>query len=521
MCDQPETAPSGISAAPPGPPSGLQQMLQDSTLYLIGNVASRLVGFAMIPFYARLLSAEEYGVLNLLELATTIVALTFGLQSLGQSMTRVHADQGDRDGRLTTVSTALIGTVALAGSVAVLAAVFASPISVAVSLPGQAALLRMAFLAMFFSSIGEVALVYQRMRNRARFYLVYSMVTLVGTVSLNMVFIGGLRLGVWGFVVSKLLVTGAGTLFLLARTLREVGVAWSGGMARALAKFGAPLIVSGGSYFAIHFSDRLFLAHVSRAEVGVYSLAYNFAFLLSILVGDSFNKSWNVSLYGLASGTGWQLRFVQVGRWLIFVLGTGSVGISLFGRDLLTVMVPSSYYPPLLMLPVLVFAYFLREVGDFFNSMLLIGIGSGLVGRIAMGAAALNLVLNALLIAPLGIWGAAWATLATWSVYCAVCWMFAWRVHAVAMRPWPLAGMLGLSVACLWARWAAAPDPALARLSLDGGLFAVFLGSAVLLYLHRSERREAWRIVVRAAYTAGAGLGSLLGQHERAANLLK
>ncbi len=485
------------------------RLLQDSTLYLAGNIAFKVVGFVMIPFYARHLSTEEYGVLNLLELATTVVALAFGLQSMAAAMTRVYNDHQGQAARNTTVSTALQGSILLAGGVAVLAGVFAGPIGMAVSLPGQAALLRWAFAAMFFSTLGEIVLTYERMRARARFFLGYSMVSLVVTLSLNIFFIGTLNRGVFGFVASKLIVTSFGSIYLVWRTMREVGFSWDGAIARALARFAAPLIASGVSYFAIHFSDRLFLAHVSRAQVGVYSLAYTFAFLLSVLIGDSFSKSWGVSFYDIASGDGWQARFVQVGRWLILVLGTGAIGISLFGRDVLTVMVPPSYFPPLMILPVLTFGYFLREVGDFFNSMLLIGIGSGLVGRIAVAGAVFNLVCNALLIPRFGIWGAAWATFATWAAYCVVCWVAAWRVHRVPMGPGALGGLLALAAAGMGLRAVLAPDGAVARLALDCACFALFLAAAWLVYLRRDERRDvvglARRLAAPAMALAGRG----------------
>jgi O-antigen/teichoic acid export membrane protein len=474
---------------------GMKLLLRDSSVYLIANVAQKIIAFVMIPFYASYLSADQYGVLNLLELATTIVAIGFGLQALGQALTRIYHEQTEEPARHAVVSTAVLGTIALAGVIALLAGMAAGPIADLVSLPGQAGLLRLAFAAMFTASITEVALVYERMQNRARFYLIYSMVTLVAALSLNIVLIGVLHLGVWGFVVSKLVVTSTGSVYLVGRILREVGKAWRASIARSLARFAGPLVLSGACYFAIHFSDRLFLAHISRAEVGVYSLAYNFAFLLSILIGDSFSKSWSVSFYGLSSGEGWQGRFVEVGRWLIFVLGTSAIGISLFGRDVLTLMVPGSYYPPMLLLPVLVFGYFLREVGDFFNSMLLIGIGSGLVGRIALAGAVLNMALNAALIPHFGIWGAAWATFGTWAAYCAVAWVFAWRTHGVAMAPWPLAVMLGLSGLILWLQAVLAPGAAVLRLASDCGLFAVFMGLACMFYLSGGERTQILALV--------------------------
>ena len=181
-------------------------------------------------------------------------------------------------------------------------------------------LLRAGFVAMVFGTIAEVVLVYHRILDRARFFLAYSMITLIATVGLNIWFIGFLNLGVWGFVSSKLdrVRRQAASVPAWRMRFREVGVAWVGRHARAMAIFGAPLVLSSIGYYAIHFSDRLFLAHISKADVGIYSMAYNFAFLLSVLVGDSFSKTWDVSFYSFAENAGWQARFVRIGTWLFY-----------------------------------------------------------------------------------------------------------------------------------------------------------------------------------------------------------
>jgi O-antigen/teichoic acid export membrane protein len=358
---------------------------------------------------------------------------------------------------------------------------------------------------MVFGTLAEVALVYQRMRERARFFLAYSMLSLFATLGLNIWFIGALHFGVWGFVSSKLVVTGIGGVFLLCVVFAEVGVAWRLSHARALATFGAPLVLSSAAYFSIHFSDRLFLAHVSKAQVGVYQLAYNFAFLLSILVGDSFGKSWDVTFYSYAEDEGWQGRFVRIGAWLIFVLGAGAVGISLFGQDVLQVIVPASYLPPLLMLPVLVFGYFFREIGDFFRNILLIDLGSGLVGRIALAGAGLNIGLNILLIPRYGIWGAAAATFGTWVAYCAMCWVAARRAHDVPFRLWPLARLLVLCAGVVGLQSVFHPDGRFARLAADAGWFGLFLLASAVIYLGAAQRREGVALLVR-------GAGRVLGR---------
>ena len=488
-----------VSIIPDAEPPPVQSLVRNSTLYLAGNLAAKAIGFVMIPFYARYLTTEEYGAANLIELAITLVSISFGIQSFGPALTRIANDQPDAATRRATMSTTLICTAVLSGVVALLAAAAAGPIAEAINLGAKVGILRMAFAAMFFSSIIEIVLIYERMQNRVRFYLTYTTSVLVISLTMNILLIGAARLGVEGFVLSKLIVSCSCSIFLGVRTIRSVGLVWRGDLARALVRFGGPLIVSAACYFAIHFSDRLFLAHVSRAEVGVYALAYNFAFLISTIFGDSFNKVWGVSFYSLASGTGWQDRFVQVGRWLIIVLGAGAIGISLLGRDCLVLMVPASYDPPALLLPLLVFGYFIREVGDFFNSMLLIGAGSGNVGRIAAVMAVLNLALNAALIPGYGIWGAAWATFGTWAAYCAVCWAGAWRQHRVSLHPWPLAFILLLSGTCLWGRALIPLHNHVAALALDCVLFAAFLATAWAGYLRQGERAEIVRLASRLA----------------------
>ncbi len=479
-----------VSIIPDAEQAAPQSLIRNSTLYFAGNVAAKAIGFVMIPFYARYLSTEEYGAANLIELAITLVSISFGIQSFGQSLTRVANDHPDAAGQRATMSTTLICTIVLSAVVSLLAIAAAGPIASAINLGAKVGVLRLAFAAMFFSSITEIVLIYERMQNRVRFYLTYTTVVLVITLTLNILLIGVWHLGVAGFVLSKLVSASGGSVYLTVRTVRGIGSVWRTDLARALARFGAPLVVSAACYFAIHFSDRLFLAHVSTAEVGVYALAYNFAFLINTILGDSFNKVWGVSFYSLASGEGWQDRFAQVGRWLVLVLGAGAVGISLFGRDVLVLMVPASYDPPALLLPVLVFGYYIREVGDFFNSMLLIGAGSGNVGRIAAASAVLNLALNAALIPSYGIWGAAWATFGTWAAYCAVCWAGAWRQHRVSMNPWPLTFILLLSCACLWIQSHASFQGRIAGLAFDCALFAAFLAVSWVLYLRPGERAE-------------------------------
>ncbi len=170
----------GAQAVPqPEPRTSLGRVLRHSTLYAFGNIAGRAVTFLAIPVYSRFLSPAEYGLIELVELSTQTVAIAFGLQAVGAALARLYHDQASEAAKNSVVSTALIGTAALSAVVTAAGVAGAGAISRAVfHTDAWATLLQAAFVAMCFASVVEVALVYERMRDNARFYLAYSLVTL-------------------------------------------------------------------------------------------------------------------------------------------------------------------------------------------------------------------------------------------------------------------------------------------------------------------------------------------------------
>lgn len=472
-------------------------MFQDSSLYFVGNVAGRVVGFLAIPFYSRFLTVTEYGLLELIELSTQTIAIVFGLQAIGAALSRLFHDQKSAEAERAVVSTALIGTGVLSAAVAGVAVAYAGSLSVALFKTEQwTGLLQAAFVAMFFGNMVEVVMVYERIRNNARFFVAYSLITLTVSLGLNIVFIGFMHAGVWGFVSSKLIVTVLACGVLFVRMRRDVGWRWRGSLVPGLVRFGAPLIVSSLSYFAIHFSDRFFLKDaVSLADLGRYGLAYRFAILVSALVGDSFDKSWGVTLYRHVGQPGWRERFAQVGAGFTYVLFVTGLAIALFSPELLRVMVPPDFMPPPFLMPIIIASYLAREIGDFFRSLLLINKRAVLVGNIALAGAGLNLVANWVLIPRYGVYGAAWATLLTWAAYMLVCWVVANREHRLPMPVW---AYLRLAVLVTLVYGVAAETRVEALVPqglLDGVWTLVFAAAAFWVFPPAAERRMLLRFL--------------------------
>jgi len=146
-----------------------------------------------------------------------------------------------------------------------------------------------------------------------------------------------------------------------------------------------------------------------------------------------------------------------------------------------------------LLVPILVLAYVLRDVADFFRGLLLINKRAVWVGKIALAAALLNLLFNVLLIPAYGTHGAACATLLTWSAYLVVCWIVADREHKLPIRLAPYGRLLILTVVVYAAAAFFRAASLLLQAVLDGVWITLFVGIAALLFFPRSELQSMVR----------------------------
>ena len=90
----------------------IKQVMKDSVLYGIGNVAVKLVGFILIPLYtdAEYFSTADYGLMGLLEVTSQILIAVMGL-SLYSGLIRWYWDAEYRDKQKTIFFTTLLFTI--------------------------------------------------------------------------------------------------------------------------------------------------------------------------------------------------------------------------------------------------------------------------------------------------------------------------------------------------------------------------------------------------------------------------
>jgi O-antigen/teichoic acid export membrane protein len=394
-------------------------------------------------------------VIEIVELLAGVMIVVVGVPMFVDSITRIYFDYSDAEDRRRVISTGLMFTILLS-SILILAGAVGGRLAsqTLFHTADYASLIAWTFTSVLLSNVSEVGLAYQRIRRRAAFVAVYSCAQFALAAGLNIYFLAFAKKGIWGFVLSKFISLGVGAAVILVRTIRETGFGFSLECAKRMVRFGRSLILTSVGFFLINFSDRGFLNHFrTTADVGIYALAYKFGFIISYLVGNPFKSVWEVNVFEDMQSPLWKHQAADMARVLFLSLAGVALSLSVFATPIIRMVAAPAYASAAGLIPILTFAYALREVGDFFGSILFINKRMVRYASAVLLSAGFNLALEWLLIRSWGATGAAWATFLTWVAYTAGCWIMAQREHHLPLEK---RGFALLAVICVLATSAAA-----------------------------------------------------------------
>lgn len=342
-------------------PFRMSRIGKHTLIYGIGVLATKAVSFVMLPIYTRYLTPADYGVMQLVEMTLDVVAILAGAQLAIGIFRYYHKAESDaeRDAVVSTSFTVLAISYAVIG----LATFFAAPWLTALVFDSDdyTDLIRLAAMGLAASGLSIAPLTYFRAREQSRLFVGAQLARVALQVVLNLLFLVHLEMGVRGIFIANLIAgaaVGAGLAVMLVST---VGLHFSRSATRDLLRYGVPLIGTQLATFAVTFGDRYFLqAAADTTEVGLYSLAYQFGFLLAAVGYLPFEMVWQPVRFEIAKRTDRDEVYAKGFTYLNLMLITMAVGFALFVEDVLYVMATPAFYPAAQFVPLILIAYVLQ-----------------------------------------------------------------------------------------------------------------------------------------------------------------
>jgi O-antigen/teichoic acid export membrane protein len=425
----------------------VRKLVKHSGIYGLGVIASKAIGFLMIPVYTRFLVPRDYGILELLDLLV-FFATNFAALGIYGAVFRFYAAYDSEDDKKEVISTALFYTAA--GSLVVAAGIiiWAPQIGRAVlGSPSFAPFVRIVALTFFFSNLCEVPLAYWRAQERSVLFVSVSLLRAILGATALAFSLAVLKWGVKGVLYANLTTCAISGLTLFGLVLFRVPKRMVREKLAEMLRYGAPLVISGLASFILVYSDRFFLRRFGNlTDVGVYGLGYKLAMIVTLVVSGPFSLTWQWQQFELAKKENAKDLYPKIQTYqFLFTVFVG-LTVAVLAKDLLRIVSPASYWGGARIVPLIVLCYVLEALRSVMLTGILVRRVTHYLVPIAAIVAFTNLILNYTLISRFLAMGAAVATLISYAVLLALTYGVAQRVYFLHYEYGRNAATLGSAV---------------------------------------------------------------------------
>jgi O-antigen/teichoic acid export membrane protein len=410
----------------------LRQLVGQSAVYGLGGLVSRVLAVLLLPLYTAYLDPSDLGAVGVL-IALNAVLVTILRGGVASAFFRFWFDSPEADRRRTVLRTSFWFTMGMATLGLVAGWTFAAPIADALSLEGEEWLVRAQFVGLWAQMNYEQLTSVFRVEQRASRFLAASLANVAITIGATVVLVVGLDEGALGVIVGNFTGTLAVYLALVAYRREQLGLELDRPLLREMQRFGWPLVPSALALIAINFSDRLFIAHLaSLDEVGRYELGVRIASAMVLLL-TAFRLAWPGFAYSIEDEEEAKSTYAFVLTYLVALASWAALGLGLLAPWVVQLLAPTNeaFWPGERVVAPLAFA------AALFAGYIVVSIGIGRARRTGFNwvvtgtAAAVNLVLNAVLVPEYGMEGSAAAALIAFAVLFVFMALHAQRIYPV------------------------------------------------------------------------------------------
>ena len=379
--------------------------MSNTLLISIGTFGSKILVFFMVRFYTGYLTPSDYGTADLI---TQTANLLFPIISLGitEGVFRFALDNERGRRSIFTVGFLTI----TAGSLLFFAAV--PLLNTVKEFRGYIWLIIIYTMASCYHSLCSQFI---RATGNTALFAVQGIINTCLVITLNILFLAVLSIGVTGYVLSVVLADSICTVFLFIkeRLWRQFTKRPKKSAFIKMVKYSIPLIPTTIFWWITSVSDRYMVnALIGSAENGIYGVSYKIPTILT-LVSTIFMQAWQFSAVIESHGDRREHIKFFTGVWRSFqaVMFLAGGAIIAFAKPAIRILSAEEYYSAWEYVPLLSASMIFTSFVSFTGTVYVVTKQSGISFITAMAGAAINIVLNFLLIpSPLGVQGAAIAT---------------------------------------------------------------------------------------------------------------
>ena len=378
-------------------------LAKNTAIFAIGSIATKLITFFLVPLYTNILTQSEYGVVDLVNTISTVLAPILIL-NIYEAVLRFALDKDADYDKIMSIGLTIMGGGILVGLLII-------PISSCFSAVSNYSVYVYFYTISFAASL--LFLSYLRGKEKLVLYSVGNILHTLTIAISNIVFLAVLHKGVEGYFVAYIISNFVTVLYaFVVGDVKQVIKNYNLDMklARAMTKYSVVLIPNTFMWWITNSSDRIMVTSmIGAAANGIYAVSYKLPSLVNT-VSVVFNQAWNYSAIRENESEDRDAYNNRVYNGVVAISVISGVGLMAIMKLFLKIYVARNYYEAWKYTPYLIVGYVFLTLATFLGTSYSVNkdskgfLFSGTVGAV------INIALNFMLIPCIGIAGAALAT---------------------------------------------------------------------------------------------------------------
>lgn len=402
----------------------IKQLTKDTAIYGVSTIVGRFLTFLLVPFYTNIFSPDDYGVVANLYIFIAILNIVyiFGMDAAYLRFAANKTHSGEKD----NFSTPYLAVMLVSFFLSLVIILVKGNIASLLQLPeNYSYLLYYTSSILFIDALCVIPFIKLRIERRAKKFAAFKIINILVNVFLNLLLVLHYKWGIEAVLISNIASSLLTFLIFLPDIVKNLRPVINVSLLRRLIKFGLPYLPAGLGSMIIQGIDRPILTNLTDLHtVGIYNANYKLGIFMMLFV-NMFQYAWQPFFLQQAEEKDAKKVFSKVLTYFTVAAGIILVLVSLFIDDIVKInffgitLIGSAYWSGLVIVPIILFGYLFYGSYVVFTAGIYIKEKSMYVPLITGIGALVNVTVNFLLIPPLGIIGAALATLASYIVMAA------------------------------------------------------------------------------------------------------
>ena len=381
-------------------------------LLTLGNFASKLLNYFLVPLYTSRLSTEQYGVADLI---TTTIALLIPIISLqvSDAMMRFLLDKDESKSNETILGSSFF--------VLFVGLVIATVISPTFLLFNDVSKFYWYFLCLLYADI-IYTFIGQFIKGIEKI-AVYSIGGVINTFVVaiaNIVLLVVFEAGVEGYLLAYILGYVCSIIYMLLASRSFVSRGWikrkDNTVVKQLLFYSIPLVLNAMCWWINNSSDKYLVSYFcGTSQVGIYAISYKIPSLLATIM-TIFFSAWQISAVEDFGSEKSRSFYSDIFTKTLLINTVASLLLISSTKYLAKILFANDFYIAWKTTIPLIVAFYFNTLASFVGTIYTSAKKTNMLLITSVVSAIINIILNIILIPRMGIFGAAVATITCYVV---------------------------------------------------------------------------------------------------------